>query len=152
VETLALMPPNFPNRAKVMQELLGLAEELRQAQDARSGLWYQVVDRAQEPDNWHDTSGSAMFTYTLQRAIDLGYLNPSIYARVVKQAYAGLLTKAVINPQGLVDIYDACDGVCVQRSYADYITFPRTVNAKETIGSLLWAAVSVETAQHFQNL
>jgi len=152
VETLGLMSPISPNRAMVMQVLLELAEGLRQAQDTHTGLWYQVVDQGQRPDNWHDTSGSAMFTYTLQRTIDLGYLNPAIYTPVVQQAYAGLLTKAVINPQGLVDIYDACDGVCVQRSYADYITFPRTVNAKETIGSLLWAAVSVETAQHFQNL
>ncbi|MBE3040570.1 MAG: glycoside hydrolase family 88 protein [Chloroflexi bacterium] len=144
VETLDLMPPADPNRAPVMQVLLGLAEGLRQAQDTRSGLWYQVVDRGQRPDNWHDTSGSAMFTYALQRAIDLGYVSPAIFTPVVQQAYAGLLTKVVIDPQGLVDIYAACDGVCVQPSYADYINYPRAVNAKEAVGSFLWSAVAVE--------
>jgi len=144
VETLDLMPPASPNRAPVMQVLLGLAEGLRQAQDTRSGLWYQVVDQGQRSDNWHDTSGSAMFTYTLQRAIDLGYVSPAIFTPIVQQAYAGLLTKAVINPQGLVDIYDACDGVCVQRSYDDYINYPKAVNAKEAVGSFLWSAVAVE--------
>jgi unsaturated rhamnogalacturonyl hydrolase len=146
VETLDLMPLDVPNRAPVMQILLDLAEGLRQVQDSRSGLWYQVVDRGQLPDNWHDTSGSAMFTYTLQRAIDLGYINPAIYTPVVQRAHEGLLTKAVINPQGLVDIYDACDGVGVQRSYADYINYPKTVNAKEAIGSYLWYAVAMKTA------
>jgi rhamnogalacturonyl hydrolase YesR len=144
VETLDLMPSADPNRAPVIQVLLSLAEGLRQAQDTRSGLWYQVVDRGQRPDNWHDTSGSAMFTYALQRAIDLGYVSPAIFTPVVQQAYAGLLTKVVIDPQGLVDIYAACDGVCVQRSYADYINYPRAVNAKEAVGSCLWSAVAVE--------
>ena len=44
----------------------------------------------------------------------------------------------------MVEILDACDGVCVQRSYEDYINYPRVVNAKEAVGSFLWAAVVVE--------
>ena len=34
--------------------------------------WYQVVDKGERPDNWHDTSGSAMFVYAIQRAVELG--------------------------------------------------------------------------------
>jgi len=144
VETLKVLPLDHPNRAQVMKILQDLVEGLRKTQDANTGLWYQVVDKGNRPDNWHDTSGSAMFLYTIQRAIDLGYVGAEEYESVVKRGYQGIISKAVINADGLVDIYDACDGVCVQRSYADYINYPKGINAKEAVGSFLWAAVAIE--------
>ena len=144
VEALRVWPLDHPGRAQVMGLLRGLAEGLRRTQDARTGLWYQVVDKGDRADNWHDTSGSAMFVYTLQHAVDLGYLSPQVYGPVVKRGYDGLISKAVIRADGLVDIYDACDGVCVQRSYADYVNYPKRVNAKEAVGSFLWATAVVE--------
>lgn len=127
-----------------MKILHKLIEELRKVQDARTGLWYQVVDKGDRADNWHDTSGSAMFIYAIQRAIDLGYISPEKYNPVIQGGYAGLISKAVVHENGLIDIYDACDGVCVQRSYQDYIHYPKVVNAKEAVGSFLWATAIVE--------
>jgi rhamnogalacturonyl hydrolase YesR len=144
VECLALMPPAHRNRAAVMRILTELAEGLRQTQDARSGLWYQVVDKGERADNWHDTSGSAMFVYAVQRAVDLGYIERQRYEPVARRGYDGIRSKCVVRDDGLVDIYDACDGVCVQRSYADYINYPKSVNAKEAVGSVLWAATIIE--------
>ena len=144
VETLGLMPPDHPKRAEVLQIFLDLLAGLHQAQDFQTGRWYQVVDKGDQPDNWQDTSGSAMFVYAFQRAIDLGIIDPVIYAPVVQKGYAGLLAKAVVNEAGLVDILEACDGVCVQRSYEDYIHYPKAVNAKEAVGGVLWAATVVE--------
>ena len=66
------------------------------------------------------------------------------YGPVVQRGYAGIVCKAVITEEGLIDIYDACDGVCVQRSYADYVNYPKQVNAKEAVGSFLWATATVE--------
>jgi rhamnogalacturonyl hydrolase YesR len=144
VETLWLMPPDHPEQPKIMDIYRELAQGLARVQDARTGLWYQVVDKGDRADNWHDTSGSAMFVYALQQGIDLGYLSAAQYRGVVTKGYAGIRSKAVVNTQGLVDIYDACDGVCVQKSYEDYIHYPRVVNAKEAVGGVLWAAISVE--------
>jgi rhamnogalacturonyl hydrolase YesR len=109
-----------------------------------TGLWYQVVDKGDQPDNWHDSSGSAMFVYAIQRAVDLGYVGREIYAPVAKKGYQGLLTKIVINEDGSVDIQDACDGVGVQNNYAAYITYPKQINAKEAVGGCLWAATVME--------
>lgn len=144
VETLNLLPIEHPNRTQVMRILQGLIEGLRKMQDAETGLWYQVVDKGDRADNWHDTSGSAMFVYALQRAIDLGYGSSTEYGSMVKRGYDGIVSKAVINKDGLVDVYDACDGVCVQRSYGDYVNYVRSVNAKEAVGSVLWATTIVE--------
>lgn len=58
---------------------------------------------------------------------------------MVTGGYRAIVANAAINDQGLVDIYNACDGVGVQKDYAAYITFPRTINAKEAVGGFLWA-------------
>jgi rhamnogalacturonyl hydrolase YesR len=144
VETLQALPPSHPHRAQVMSLFQELLDGLRKAQDARTGLWYQVVDQGAHPDNWHDTSGSAMFVYAIQRALDLGYVSADMYAPVVQKGYEGILSKAVLRGDGLVDIYDACDGVCVQPSYEVYIHYPKSVNAKEAVGGFLWATTLVE--------
>ena len=144
VETLKLMPPYQPEQPEIMRIFRELVEGLRRVQDARTGLWYQVVDKGDRADNWHDTSGRAMFVYAIQQGIDLGYLSADTYSDVVKQGYAGISSKAVINKEGLFDIYDACDGVCVQRSYEDYIHYPKVINAKEAVGGFLLAAATVE--------
>jgi rhamnogalacturonyl hydrolase YesR len=144
VETLALLPPSHAHRADVMNILVKLVAGLRKVQDSRTGLWYQVVDKGERADNWHDTSGSAMFVYAIQRAIDLGYVSRRTYGPVVKRGYAGIVSKAVIREDGLVDIYAACNGLGVQRSYADYINYPRSVNAQEAVAGFLWATTVVE--------
>ncbi len=69
VESLALMPVTHPGRAAVMGILSELIEGLLKVQDQQTGLWYQVVDKGDRADNWHDSSGSAMFVYCIQRAI-----------------------------------------------------------------------------------
>jgi len=85
-----------------------------------------------------------MFIYTIQRSIDLGYVSAEVYVPVAEKGYDGILSKAVIRPDGLVDIYDACDGVYVQTSEDVYINYSKSVNAKEAVGGFLWATTIVE--------
>ena len=143
-EALAVLPADHPRRAEVVDIFRRLAAGLKRTQDPASGRWFQVVDKGDRPDNWTDTSGSAMFTYLLQKGIDLGVLNRTEYAPVVAKAYRGITSFARVNDEGLVDIYGACDGVCVQADYAAYINYPRRINAKEAVGAFLWATALVE--------
>ena len=143
-ETLAVLPPDHPRRAEVADIFLRLAAGLKRTQDAKSGGWFQVVDKGDRPDNWIDNSGSAMFTYAIQRGIDLGLLDRKQYAPVVRSGYRAITANATIDAHGMVDIHNACDGVCVQASYADYIHYKKTVNAKEAVAGFLWATSIVE--------
>jgi unsaturated rhamnogalacturonyl hydrolase len=64
---------------------------------------------------------------------------------VIGKAYAGIRTKAQVNPDdGLTDIVDACDGLCVQPSYDVYINYKKKVNAKEAVAGVLWGSWIVE--------
>jgi rhamnogalacturonyl hydrolase YesR len=144
VETLAVLPADHPRRAEVQGILRALAVGLKRTQDAKTGRWFQVVDKGDQPDNWTDTSGSAMFVYALQRAIELGLIDKAEYGPVVAKGYRGIIGNARINAEGLVDIESACDGVGVQKDYAHYINYKKKVNAKEAVGGFLWATAIVE--------
>ena len=144
VEALAALPKDHPKRAAVADIFLRLAAGLKRAQDPVSGRWFQVVDQGERPDNWTDTSGSAMFTYALARGIELGLLDRTAYAPAVEKGYKGITDNAKINEQGLLDIYSACDGVGVQSNYDHYIHYKKSVNAKEAVAGFLWATAIVE--------
>lgn len=144
VETLAELPADHPDRAAVEKVFRSLAGALKRTQDPATGRWYQVVDRGDRPDNWTDTSGSAMFTYALQRGINLGLIDGTEYASVVQRGYEGIAAKAKINARGLVDVYSACDGLGVQRDYDQYIHSKQVMNAKEAVAGFLWATEIVE--------
>lgn len=144
VETLADLPKDHPQRAEVEDVFHRLAAGLKRTQDPVSGRWFQVVDKGERPDNWTDTSGSAMFTYTIARGIELGLLNKNTYQPVVEKGYQGIVANAKINDRGLLDVYSACDGVGVQSDYAHYINYRKSINAKEAVAGFLWASAIVE--------
>lgn len=147
VETLEIFPKNHPDYATLVNITRDLMDGLRRTQDPVTGLWYQVVDKGGEPGNWHETSGSAMFVYALQRAIELGIIPAGNYRQAVIDGYYGLLSKAKISQlDGLIDLYDANDGLGIQKDYETYVTRPRKTNGQEVISSFLWATTKVENA------
>jgi len=144
VETLADLPKDHARRAEMEAIFRRLAAGLKRTQDPKSGRWFQVVDKGDRPDNWTDTSGSAMFTYAIRKGIEIGLLDEALYAPVVVKGYKGIVESAKINGQGLVDIYSACDGLGVQASYDHYIRYKQSINAKEAVAGFLWATMIVE--------
>ncbi len=147
VETLDLMPQSHPQYSKLMYITRELMAGLKKCQDSSSGLWYQVVDKGGWAGNWQETSGSAMFIYAMQRAIEKGIIPASDYVETVRKGYSGLLTKVKVSPDdGLLDLHDANNGLGIQKDYEAYVTRPRKKNGQEVISSFLWAAWCMENA------
>jgi unsaturated rhamnogalacturonyl hydrolase len=121
-----------------------LADGLARTQDAKTGGWFMIVDKGQEPDNWIDPSGTAMFVYALQRGIDLGELDAKTFRPVVDRGYASLLRFVSINDRGLVDVAGGGDGITVKKDYATYVSVKRVLNAKEAVGGFLWASAILD--------
>ena len=144
VETLVDLPKDHARRGEMEDIFRRLAAGLKRTQDPKSGRWFQVVDKGDQPDNWTDTSGSAMFTYTIAKGIEIGLLDKAEYAGVVERGYKGITENAKINDKGLVDIDSACDGVGVQVDYSHYINYRKSINAKEAVAGFLWATALVE--------
>jgi unsaturated rhamnogalacturonyl hydrolase len=143
-ETLAVLPASHPGRPEVVDIFVRLADGLKRTQDTTTGGWFQVVDKGDLPGNWIDTSGTAMFTYALQRGIEIGLLTGDDFTPVVGRGYQCITDNATAGNHGLVDVHSACDGLCVQQNYDAYIRAPRVSNAKEAVAGFLWATAIVE--------
>jgi Predicted unsaturated glucuronyl hydrolase involved in regulation of bacterial surface properties, and related proteins len=143
-EILDIVPEEHPAWRTAEKQLKALLKGLLPLQDRESGLWYQVVDRPKERDNWCDVSGSAMFTYAFRKALQKKTVQGAEYEEAAARGYEGVKSRAEVNGQGLVDIYGACEGLCVQNSYEAYVHYPQKVNGQEAVCGCLWAAVVSE--------
>jgi unsaturated rhamnogalacturonyl hydrolase len=67
VDTLDYFPPDHPRRAALIAILNRLAKAVQNYQEAKSGLWYQVVDKPNEKGNYLEASAACMFVYALAK-------------------------------------------------------------------------------------
>ena len=142
-EALELLPKEQQGYGELVTRIKNLHAALVKVQDRASGLWYQVVDKPGHPRNWHDTSGSAMFVYSMAKAFRLGLACDEIYT-AAQRGFEGIKTKFIVGPDSLANIYDACNGLCVQLNYDAYVDYTRNVNCQEAVAAFLWAAVEME--------
>ena len=144
VEALETIPSSHPRYNELKDIFIRLAAGLKKVQDPKSGGWYQVTDKPNTPGNWPEVSGSAMFVYAIQQGINLGLISNKDYKKVVEKGYNFITSHAKINKDGLVEIYEACDGLGVQESYDKYIHYKKSLNAKEAYVGFAWATEIVE--------
>ena len=146
-ELLALLPQTHPGYSQVLDIYLKMCRGLKKVQDEKTGGWFMVVDKDDNPLNFIDPSGTAMFTYSIQRGIQLGLLKAKEYASVAQRGYCSLFPFVKVNDKGLLDVIGACDGVTIKRNFVEYVTVPKILNAKEAVAGIVWAAVIMETEQ-----
>jgi len=135
VDTLDVLPKDHPQRQALIAIVSSLVESLAEYQDAQTGLWFQIVDQAKLPGNWLETSSSSMFTYTIDIAVKRGYVDPKFHAAAAR-GYAGVLTQVSVKPDGLVDIYNICEGTDVGEA-AYYLARQRNTNDPHGLGAFL---------------
>jgi len=108
VDALDFIPLNQEGREDVLNILTNIVTQLKRIQDKRTGLWYQVLDRSGDKGNYLESSCSAMFIYSLLKAVRMGYIDPS-YRDVAEKAYQGFVKEFVeIDKDGLMNITRAC--------------------------------------------
>ncbi|MEV4056394.1 glycoside hydrolase family 88 protein [Amycolatopsis sp. NPDC049688] len=112
IDILEVLPADHPRRPALIDVVRFLAAGYQRYQDASTGRWYQVVDRGGDSKNWLETSASSMYTFTMARGVQRGYL-PSSYQAVADKGYAGVLRKVSLGSDGLTNITDICEGTNV---------------------------------------
>ncbi len=152
VDILKYVPVAHPKRAQLITALQNLAIGIQTYQDAATGLWYQVVDRGTGlTNNYLETSGSAMFIYTLKTGVDNGWLSNS-YLPVAQKAWDFLKNtgnaKITIHTDTYPKINDFCPATGVQTSAANYaslasVDVPGTTHP-HGFGAILMAASVME--------
>jgi rhamnogalacturonyl hydrolase YesR len=147
VDILDVIPPEDTElRAPLLAIIPELAESLVQTQDA-TGVWFQIMDMPDEPGNYREASASAMFTYFLAKAINMGYL-PESYKPVAEMAYAGLVTEFVsVSADGSFHLTNNCEvgglGYGRDGSYRYYMSERVVKDDPKGLGPAIMAGLQV---------
>ena len=113
LDELECIPKNYPG----YNELVCLVKELLNAviryQD-ESGLWYQVVDKADQKGNWLETSCSCLFAAAIARAVRRGILDTS-FVSFAMRAWKGVVDRLEYRGEDLI-----LGGICVGTGVGNY--------------------------------
>ena len=94
VDVLDWMPQNHPQRPALIKIMKSVAPPIAKYQDAKTGLWWQVMDQGARKGNFTESSASCMFVYALAKGVRMGYL-PQTYEANVRKGWQGIQTAFV---------------------------------------------------------
>lgn len=134
VEVLSALPESHPDRARVLDILRRHIEGVKRLQ-ASSGRWHQVLDHA---ELWEETSCTAMFTYSIARAVSRGWI-PREDLSVAMRGLRGLGERVARDGA----ISDVCEGTVIGQDLDYYATRAHPINDVHGPGPVLLAATEV---------
>lgn len=135
VEVLETMPKDDPARPKLIALVRQLVRSFERYQDPRTGLWYNVVDKPDQPGNWLESSASSMYIYIISKAVERGYVQPK-YSAVACKGYHGMIGQLIATPDGDVSVNGICAGTVVG-DLPYYLNRPRNTDDLHGIGAFL---------------
>jgi unsaturated rhamnogalacturonyl hydrolase len=141
LDILDYLPPDHASRRLLIERMNRLLIAVIKFQDASTGLWYQVVDKGDRPDNWLEISCSSLFVYAIAKAIRLGYLDEN-YLKYAWRGYRGVVDTLKFDGRGNVNIGDICIGTGIG-DYAHYIARPRSENDLHGVGAFIIMCVEM---------
>jgi len=140
-EFLELLPENVEGRAALAEALRGFVEAIVRYQEPESGLWYQVVDKGDRPDNWLETSCASLFVYTIAKAVKKGIVERD-YLQAAEKGYRGLIGRLQTDERGGVVLPDICIGTSAG-DYVNYVTRPTSSNDLHGVGAFVMACAAI---------
>lgn len=141
IDILDLLPKEHKGRGELIESLQSLIKGLVRLQDKNTGLWYQIVDKGSQKDNWLESSCSCLFIYTIARAVEAGYVERE-YLEAAVRGYQGLLQEMIeINGDSLT-----LKGICIGTSagvYDYYVGRPVSENDLHGVGAFILASMAL---------
>jgi unsaturated rhamnogalacturonyl hydrolase len=139
------LPEEHSKKAELVLILQDLLKSLLPFQDDATGLWYQVVDKVNESDNWLETSCTCLFVCALAKAVRMGYLH-KIYLKYAWKGFDGVINRLKYDENGGILI----DGVCIGTGigdYTHYINRPTSVNDLHGAGAFILMCAEMNLAE-----
>ncbi|KAH8814458.1 Six-hairpin glycosidase [Flagelloscypha sp. PMI_526] len=151
VDTLEIMgSPHVPGYKAIRKILQELAPRLVAAADPDSGVWWLVMTQPGRERNYFESSGTAMFIYSLLKALRLGYIHDTHTSTILKAAKKGYeymtstwvlpLEDGTFNWNATVQV-GSLGGA---GNYDYYVSVPIQLNDLKGQGAFLLASVEYE--------
>jgi rhamnogalacturonyl hydrolase YesR len=137
-EVLSVLPANHPARAKLLDILRRHIAGVEAVQ-APDGMWHQVLDH---PEVWEETSCTAMYAYSIARAVNRGWINPTNNV-VARKAFAAI-ARLQVSANGSVS--NICPGTGLNTNIAYYtnkISLPPSTDDRHGPGLVLLAGAEI---------
>lgn len=152
VDILDFVPENHPKRKDLIKILQKVFEAVRKAQDANSGVWWQVMDQPARKGNYLESTCSTMFVYSFTKAYNKGYVGEK-YLKSAQIGFKGILKQFIKeNPDRTISITKCCavaglggknpkdrDG-----SFEYYISEPIRDDDAKAVGPFIMAGIELQ--------
>lgn len=135
VELLEVLPKDHPGYQDVLSQLQAHIKGLAKYQHG-TGFWHQLIDRN---DTYLETSATAIYAYSMARAINRGYIDGLAYAPATLLAWNAVATK--VNDEGEVE--GTCVGTGMGFDPAFYYYRPVNKFAAHGYGPVMLAGAEV---------
>ncbi len=113
-DLLLSMPKSNPNWNELAGYLKEMIVNLPQLQDKATGHWFQLTARPDEPENYIESSSTAMFAYGISKALQLGLVTDAAYKNSIDLVYHGLRKYSIIQiDEKYITTKNVCKGTCI---------------------------------------
>jgi unsaturated rhamnogalacturonyl hydrolase len=135
INLLNILPKDYPGREDVIKDLDRQIVGISRYQSA-DGLWHQILDKN---DSYLETSCSAMFVYSIARAVNQGWIDKT-YGSVAIRGWEGL-KQHEIQLDGQVK--NICVGTGIEDNLVFYYDRPARLEEKHGLGAVINAGIEV---------
>lgn len=150
VDVLDIFPTTHPAQSELIAILERTISAVSRYQDETTGLWWQIVDQGDRPNNYLEASGTSMFVYAVVKGVRSGYLSEN-WLPVAENGFSGLLNHLVtVDDTGHIDLHGICSTAGLggepyrDGSFAYYVSEPIITNDLHGVGAFLLAAIEIE--------
>ncbi len=130
VNLLDYIPADHPDRDPLIrllfEQIIGFSRY-----QGKTGMWHQLLDKT---DSFPETSCSAMFVYTVARAVNKGWID-DMYASIAVRGWAGLTGN--ISDQG--EVGNVSTGFNIRQDLSYYYNRPVEPGGAHGLGAVLLA-------------
>lgn len=133
LDDLQYIPDNYEHRQEIIDILTDLLKSIVKYQSP-SGMWYQVVDKINDPKNWPENSCTCLFVAAICRAVAAGYL-PQDYIKYAKKGYEAVINSLEFDGEDVL-----IGNVCIGTGVGDlhhYYNRPTSTNDLHGVGAFL---------------
>ncbi|MEY4917432.1 MAG: hypothetical protein RL616_1345 [Verrucomicrobiota bacterium] len=154
VDVLDFIPTNHPARGEIIATLQKLSVGVVKFQDAKTGLWWQVLDAGDRQGNYLEATASAMFVYALAKGVNHGYLARDLVP-AIERGYTGIIQNLIkadgVNSWSLTQCCSVAGlgfanaaGRARDGSFDYYIAEPIVSNDLKGVGPFILAGIEVQ--------
>lgn len=112
-DALQTIPSNSAYRKPLEKEFKNILKTLPGLQNKTTGHWYQLLNHPTDPENFQESSCTAMFSYAMALGIKMKILSKKKYQRVIDLAYNGLKKLSIATVDGKLVPAQVCGGTCI---------------------------------------